>query len=86
MVVINAAPSKRAILEGALGPLSRGGDLGHLIWLLDEKDGRTTVTQTYVVGGYFRGGLDTLASAVDGVLTEQLGRLKRYVETGAPGG
>jgi hypothetical protein len=55
-----------------------------LVWSLAEKDGRTTLTQIYFVGGYFPGGLDKLAPAVDGVLGEQLARLKSYVETGKP--
>ena len=60
------------------------GASGHLVWSLAEKDGHTTLTQTYYVGGYYPGGLDKLAPAVDGVLTQQLGRLKLYVETGKP--
>ena len=84
MRVIFSQPDKTAILNGALGPLVFSGTAGHLVWRLDEKDGHTTLTQTYYVGGYFPGGLDKLAPAVDGVMTEQIGRLKRYVETGKP--
>ena len=84
MTAIFIAPGKTAILDGTLGPLMFSGASGHLVWSLAEKDGRTTLTQTYYVGGYFQGGLDKLAPAVDGVLGDQLGRLKRYVETGKP--
>jgi hypothetical protein len=84
MTVIFTQPAKTAIMEGTLGPLMFSGAAGHLLWGIAEKDGRTTLTQTYYVGGYFQGGLDKLAPAVDGVLTEQLGRLKSYVETGKP--
>jgi uncharacterized protein YndB with AHSA1/START domain len=84
MVVINVLPGRRAILEGALGPLSQTGASGHLVWALVEKDGRTTLTQTYFVGGYTPGGFAAFAPAVDGVLESQIERLKRYVETGAP--
>jgi len=38
------------------------------------------VTQSYVVGGYIRGGMDQWAPRVDGVLHEQLDRLKGFVE------
>jgi len=82
--VVFVAPGKSAVLEGALGPLMYSGAEGRLVWTLAEKDGRTTLTQVYYVGGYYPGGLDKLASAVDGVLAEQLGRLKAYVETGKP--
>ena len=85
MTVLMAMPQKLAVFDGTLGPLMMSGATGHLIWQLAEKDGRTTLTQTYYVGGYFPGGLDKLAAPVDGVLTEQLGRLKAYVETGKPG-
>jgi uncharacterized protein YndB with AHSA1/START domain len=84
MTVTLISPAKSVILDGTLGPLMFSGASGHLVWSLAEKDGHTTLTQTYYVGGYFPGGLDKLAQAVDGVLTQQLGRLKSYVETGKP--
>ena len=84
MTVIFTQPAKTAIMDGTLGPLMFSGAAGHLVWRLEEKDGATKLTQSYYVGGYFPGGLDKLAPAVDGVLTEAMGRLKRYVETGKP--
>jgi uncharacterized protein YndB with AHSA1/START domain len=85
MTVLLVTPGKTAILDGTLGPLMFSGATGHLVWQLAEQDGKTTLTQTYFVGGYFPGGLGALAGPVDGVMTEQLGRLKAYVETGKPG-
>jgi len=85
MSVLLVMPGKMAVLDGALGPLMFSGTSGHLVWNLAEKDGKTTLTQTYFVGGYIPGGLDKMAAPVDGVLTEQLTRLKAYVETGKPG-
>ena len=84
MTVLMVMPGKTAVLDGSLGPLMFSGAAGHLVWQLAEKDGKTTLVQTYYVGGYFPGGLDKLAGPVDGVMTEQLGRLKAYVETGKP--
>ena len=84
MTVVFVHPDKQLVLEGALGPLLFSGTSGHLVWALAEKDGHTMVTETFYAGGYFQGGLDKLAGPVDGVLTEQLGRLKSYVETGKP--
>jgi hypothetical protein len=75
--VVDASPTGFQVKES--------GATGHLVWSLDEKAGKTTLTQTYFVGGYYPGGLGALAPAVDGVLAEQLGRLKAYVETGKPG-
>ena len=84
MRVIFVAPGHEARLEGALGPFQFSGASGHLRWVLTEKDGKTTFTQTFDAGGYFKGGIDKMPGPVDGVLSEQLGRLKQYVETGAP--
>ena len=82
MTVVYAQPGQALRLFGGLGPLQMSGATGHLSWTLAEKDGRTTLTQTYDVGGYMKGGLDKIAPGVDGVLGEQLDRLKAYVETG----
>ena len=86
MTVIYVAPGQEMRLEGALGPFQFTGAAGHLDWKLAEKDGKTTLTWTFDAGGYVKGGIDKLAGPVDGVLGEQIGRLKRYVETGKPGG
>ena len=80
MTVVFAQPGQALRLFGALGPLQTTGATGHLAWILSEKDGQTTLTQTYDVGGYRMGGLDKLAPAVDKVLGEQFDRLKAYVE------
>jgi uncharacterized protein YndB with AHSA1/START domain len=82
MTVVFAQPGQVLRLFGALGPVQTTGASGHLAWVLAEKDGRTTLTQTYDVGGYRAGGLDKLAAPVDAVLGEQLDRLKAYAETG----
>jgi hypothetical protein len=37
----------------------------------------------YSVGGYWQGGFEKLAPAVNGMLTEQEQRLKSLIETGA---
>jgi uncharacterized protein YndB with AHSA1/START domain len=83
-MVVLAKPAHLLRLEGALGPLQALGVAGHLTFALEPSGGATTVTQTYDVGGHAPGGLDKLAAPVDRVLTEQLDRLKRYVETGSP--
>jgi len=84
MRVVLAQPGKALRLEGALGPLQGTGVTGHLTWALAPKDGGTDLVQTYVVGGYVKGGLNALAGPVDAVLGDQAARLKRWVETGEP--
>lgn len=49
-----------------------------------EEEGRTLIALDYAVGGYDPRGLDQIAPAVDRVLTEQLLRLQRLIETGTP--
>lgn len=71
-------------LSGGLGPLGLMGAAGNMTWEFDDVETGSTVTLQYAVGGYMPGGLDTVAEAVDGVLVEQLARLKSFVETGNP--
>lgn len=82
--VINVRNGAQLVLSGGLGPLQSAAVAATLTWSLAEKDGITTVTQTYVVGGFRVGGLFDVAPPVDQVMTEQLDRLKRWVETGNP--
>ena len=86
MTVIYAAPGKELRLKGALGPLQPMGVEGVLVWQVKPAGAGSEMTWTYTLGGYMPGGLQALAGPVDGVLAEQAGRLKSYVETGRPPG
>jgi uncharacterized protein YndB with AHSA1/START domain len=78
--VVYAAPGQGLRLRGALGPLQTEGVDGTLSWTLKPGEGGTSVTLSYVVGGYIRGGMEQWAPRVDRVLDEQLQRLKDFVE------
>jgi uncharacterized protein YndB with AHSA1/START domain len=80
LIVVYAAPGEGLRLRGALGPLQMEGVDGTLAWALKPSEGGTNVTQSYVVGGYIRSGMDNWAPKVDGVLHEQLDRLRRFIE------
>ncbi len=80
MTTVYAAPGQKLVLSGGLGPLQSSGASGALTFLLAEKDGQTTVTVAYDVGGYFRGGLDKIAGGVDMVLGQQVAGLKAAAE------
>jgi len=82
--VVYAAPGEGLRLRGALGPLQMEGVDGTLAWILKAAEGGTSVTQSYVVGGYIRGGMEQWAPRVDPVLDEQLQRLKSFVEGNSP--
>jgi hypothetical protein len=78
--VVYAAPGQGLRLRGALGPLQMEGVDGTLAWTLKPAEGGTSVTQSYVVGGYIRSGMEQWAPRVDRVLDEQLQRLKNFIE------
>lgn len=82
--VIMVMPNKLLVLSGALGPLQKFGATGTLTIVLEPMHKDTRVEMVYAVGGYLPDGLNTWAAPVNKVLTEQLGRLKSYVETGSP--
>jgi uncharacterized protein YndB with AHSA1/START domain len=82
--VVYAAPGEGLRLRGALGPLQMEGVDGTLSWTLKPAEGGTSATQSYVVGGYIRSGMEQWAPRVDRVLDEQLQRLKSFVEGKSP--
>ncbi len=84
MRVVFVAPGESLRLSGGLGPLQPLGITGTLSVGLVRTSVGTTASLHYSVSGYSEGGFAQLAPAVSSVLTEQLGRLKRFVETGQP--
>ncbi|MCP4045238.1 MAG: hypothetical protein GY732_04525 [Gammaproteobacteria bacterium] len=68
--------NSKVVMEGGLGPLKELGLTGTMIWALTASDDvTTTVNWKYHVYGYSDTDLTTLATAVDGVLGEQMDRL-----------
>lgn len=82
--VLNFAPGKTLVLTGALGPLQSMAASGNMSFQLSATPGGTKLEVTYAVVGYVPAGMNTWAGPVDGVLTEQVIRLKNYVEHGNP--
>lgn len=75
--VAMAMPHVALTLDAALGPILDEGAAGRLKWSLKAVEGGTEVTQTYIVGGYIRGGADRFAPHVDKVLDQALERLRK---------
>ena len=73
-------PGSKLVLQGGLGPLQSQGAAGGLTFSLKPEGDGTTLTWTYVVGGYASGGLEAWAAPVDGVLSAQLANLKTQAE------
>lgn len=84
LVVVTAMPGNILRLRGALGPLQAMAVDGAMTVALTSGANTTHLAMTYTVGGYSRRGFFELSKAVDGVLNEQVARLKRLVETGTP--
>lgn len=80
MTVTTASTNSMLRLTGGLGPLGVMGASGNLIWEFNESDSGTRVRFTYAVGGYYEGGIETMADPVDFVIGEALTRLKDHVE------
>ncbi len=79
MTVIFVAPGKMLRMTGALGPMQESGIAGTLTFELKAAGENTEVTLTYSAGGYFRGGMQSLAEPVDKVIAAQLAALKNYL-------
>ncbi len=87
MEVVFLSPGKKLVMIGGLGPLQSMATTGSMSFQLSPAEGSTKLEVTYTVAGYLAAGLNNLAAPVDGVLGQQIGRLKNLMETGkaAPG-
>jgi uncharacterized protein YndB with AHSA1/START domain len=82
--VVYVAPPQIIRFSGALGPLQASGIAGSMTWKLTGAADGTSLDLSYSVGGFITGGFEKTAPAVEGMLREQLDRLKLFVETGKP--
>jgi uncharacterized protein YndB with AHSA1/START domain len=82
MTVVFAAPNQRLTLTGGLGPLQTTGASGALTFQITPDGEGSKLALLYNVGGYYPGGLASIAGGIDAVLGDQLVRLKRLIETG----
>jgi uncharacterized protein YndB with AHSA1/START domain len=84
MMVAYVAPNETLRLVGALGPLQALGAAGSMTFSLTPAGTGTNIAVRYRVGGYASDGMKKWAAPVDGVLGEQVGRLKRLIDGGDP--
>ncbi len=85
MEVVHIVPGKVLGMTGALGPLQSMAAAGNMQIRLTPAEGGTKLELVYNVNGYLPAGMNTWAAPVDAVLTEQVTRLKNYIERGDPG-
>ena len=69
---------------GALGPLQEIGVSGVLTFVVAPDPQGARITMTYRVSGDPALNLDRLAPGIDAVMTEQFGRLSRYISSNSP--
>ena len=82
--VLLALPGSALRFQAWLGPLQEMPIAGVLTFGTAHRDGATRLRVTYRVAGTPDLALDKLAPAVDGVIGEQVKRLKSFIETGKP--
>ena len=83
MEVLYFVPGKILRMSGALGPFQGMGAAGAITFNFSPEQDGTKLEVIYALTGYLPQG-PNWAAAADHMLTEQIGRLKSYVETGNP--
>lgn len=83
MEMIYFEPGKILRMSGALGPFQGMGAAGTLTFTFTAAPDGTKLEATYSLTGYLPQGTNW-AAATNGMLTDQITRLKNYVETGKP--
>jgi uncharacterized protein YndB with AHSA1/START domain len=78
--VVYVAPGKALRLRGALGPFQALGVEGSMTWTVKASANGTDISVSYSVGGYAKDGFDGASKAADHVLTEQIERLRKFIE------
>lgn len=84
LTVATVMPGKLLRMRGALGPFQGSGIEGSMTWSLDAAGNETNLTVTYDFGGHMVGGFADWPQKANGMVSDQVARLKKYLETGAP--
>jgi len=82
--VVTVMPGKLLRMRGALGPFQGTGVDGALTWTLEAAGNETNLVVIYDLGGHMVGGFGDWPQKANGMLSEQVARLKKYLETGSP--
>jgi hypothetical protein len=79
--VVYVAPGKTLRLRGALGPFQGLGVDGAMTWTVKSGASGTDISVSYTLGGYAKDGFDALSKAADRVLSEQIERLRKLIDS-----
>ncbi len=83
MRVTHMRPPAMLVTRGSLGPFFNLAADGTLTFSLSASGAETELTLTFRAGGYVKEGFQKWAPAVDGVLAQQTGNLKKFAEAAA---
>lgn len=81
MEVTHIAPPKTLVFHGALGPFYNLAADSALSFDLAASGDETQVTMVFRAGGYVKEGFQKWSTAVDDVFAQQMGNLKKHLET-----
>jgi uncharacterized protein YndB with AHSA1/START domain len=81
MEVTHIAPPKTLVFRGALGPFYNLAADGALSYTIAASGAETDLTLVFRAGGYVKEGFQKWAQPVDDVFAQQMGNLKKHLET-----
>lgn len=84
LTVATVMPGRLLRMRGALGPFQQSGMEGSMSWEVTAVGQETDLVVTYDLGGHMVGGFGDWPQKADGMVSEQVARLKRFLETGSP--
>jgi hypothetical protein len=84
LIVVYVDPGKLLRLRDALDPYQSYRVEGAMTWQLKAFGDGTDLLFTDALGGYYKDGFEQWSNGADDVLTDQVARLKRFIETGRP--
>jgi uncharacterized protein YndB with AHSA1/START domain len=84
LMVAAVIPGQLLRMRGALGPFQQFGMEGAMSWQLTATGQETDLTVTYDLGGHLAGGFGDWPQKANGMVSEQVARLKKFIETGSP--
>lgn len=84
LTVATVMPGHLLRMRGALGPFQQSGIEGSMSWEVTAAGQETDLVVTYDLGGHMVAGFGDWPQKADGMVSEQVARLKKFLETGSP--
>jgi Polyketide cyclase / dehydrase and lipid transport len=81
MRVVFLSPGKVLRMRGALGPFQSLAVDGVMTWTVKPNGNGADISVSYAIGGYSKDGFDHLSKAADQVLSVQIERLRKLIDS-----